>query len=217
MRLIILVALLFLPASVYAQPSRCSDPVSSLLQFDPYKPSHAAIVRNYGATVLAQAPLESLMKLDPYVPSQAALLRQLGGAIPVWPYAVYPGYPPTQWTPQSPHGAPCEPAHETAAAAAAAAATITTFDEALTVLEQRQRGAMATPNAGSSARNQGVGVEYDGRMWMNAGPAVRFSEAEFVRVGERGGSPIFRRVGGDDTVIYVRTTLGMVAPFRSAP
>jgi hypothetical protein len=85
MRLTILAALLVFPASLSAQPSPCAVSPSGVLQFDPYKPSDIAIVRNYGATMLAQLPLESLLKLDPYVPTQAALLRQLGGAIPVWP------------------------------------------------------------------------------------------------------------------------------------
>lgn len=51
---------------------------------DPYSPSDAQLLRNYGAALVAQTPLLELQKLDPYKPSDAALLRQIGGAIPVW-------------------------------------------------------------------------------------------------------------------------------------
>ena len=51
---------------------------------DPYNPSDAALLRNYGATLVAQTPLLELRKLDPYNPHHAALLRQLGGAMPLW-------------------------------------------------------------------------------------------------------------------------------------
>lgn len=66
---------------------------------DPYKPSDAALLRTYGATLVAQTPLLELRKLDPYVPSQVALLRQLGGAMPLWvwwylPFPPAPGFAP---------------------------------------------------------------------------------------------------------------------------
>jgi hypothetical protein len=51
---------------------------------DPYNPTDAALLRNYGSVLVGLTPLLELRKLDPYVPSQAALLRQLGGALPVW-------------------------------------------------------------------------------------------------------------------------------------
>jgi hypothetical protein len=68
---------------------------------DPYKPSDAALLRNYGATLVAQTPLLELRKLDPYIPSHAALLRQLGGAIPLWGALLWyaPAPPPTPLTP----------------------------------------------------------------------------------------------------------------------
>jgi hypothetical protein len=49
---------------------------------DPYNPRDALLLRQYGATLVAQTPLLELRKLDPYRPSHAALLRQIGGAIP---------------------------------------------------------------------------------------------------------------------------------------
>ena len=51
---------------------------------NPYKPSDAALLRDFGATLVAHTPLQELRRLDPYKPSEAALLRQLGGAFPLW-------------------------------------------------------------------------------------------------------------------------------------
>ncbi|HUE88263.1 MAG TPA: hypothetical protein VMO26_19480 [Vicinamibacterales bacterium] len=209
MRLTFILALLFFPASLAAQPSPCTESSRTLLPFDPYKPSDLAIVRNYGGAVLAQAPLESLLKLDPYVPTEAALLRQLGSAIPFWAYADYPFYRPAGRP--APHASPCEPVRETTAP------VLTALNDVLAVLE-RQAPAATGPTAATVAeRNRGVSIQHDGRMWISAGPAVRFSATAFVRIGERAGSPIFRRVGGEDTVIYIPTTAGMVAPFRAVP
>ncbi len=53
-------------------------------ELDPYKPTDAAMLRNYGSVLVGLTPLLELRKLDPYVPSEAALLRQLGGALPLW-------------------------------------------------------------------------------------------------------------------------------------
>ena len=61
---------------------------------DPYKPSDAALLRNYGAALVAQTPLLQLMELDPYKPSHADLLRQVGGAMPLWShFSWYPNTP----------------------------------------------------------------------------------------------------------------------------
>lgn len=69
---------------------------------DPYKPSDAAWLRTYGATLVAQTPLLELRRLDPYVPSQAALLRQLGGAMPWWVGWYLPFSPPPTFAPLTP-------------------------------------------------------------------------------------------------------------------
>ena len=65
---------------------------------DPYKPSDAALLRNYGAALVAQTPLLQLSELDPYKPSHAALLRQIGGAMPLWSHF--------SWYPTAPAPAP---------------------------------------------------------------------------------------------------------------
>jgi hypothetical protein len=234
MRVTIAAVLFLLPCSAFAQ-SWPSDavrhaavrrnpcaPIASALQFDPYKPSHTAIIRNYGATLLAQAPLSDLLALDPYVPSQAALLRQLGGAIPLWGFPMYPAYPaypvyqaypPPAPYPPARHGAPCgEPAR-------AQAPMLTTVNELLQVLEQRRDTTATTTKPSSTAapgRSRGISILHAGRVWISAGHAVRFSEAEFVDIAESTAAPVFRRRGGDDSLIYVPTTPGMVAPFRAA-
>jgi len=57
---------------------------------DPFNPSDAAFLRNYGPALVSQTPLLELRQLDPFNPSDAALLRQIGGAIPLWGLAWYP-------------------------------------------------------------------------------------------------------------------------------
>jgi hypothetical protein len=216
MRIPLTVVLLLFPVSSFAQSSPCVPVASSVLQFDPYKPSDTAIVRNYGAALMSQLPLGALLKLDPYVPSQAALLRQVGGAIPLWTYPAYPAYLIAPTPMVGAGGAPCDPV------SAPAAPVMTTLHQVWTALAQ-QRTATAAPSAIQSAssqtvaRNSGVTVEHAGRIWVSAGPAVRFSDAEFVRIGDRAGSAVFQRTGGDDTVIFIPSSPGMVAPFRAAP
>ena len=214
MRIAVTAVLLLVPAYSFAQASPCRQHIASVSQFDPYNPSDAAIMRNYGATVLAQAPLEELRKLDPYVPSQAALLRQMGGAIPLWTFAAYPAFVVAPSPSPGPQGAPCEPMSESPTP------VITTFHEVWAELERRGASSRATSAARTATAQtpaiiSGVTIEHAGRVWFSAGPAVRFTESEFMRVGERSGSPIFQRAGGEDTVVYVPTTPGMVAPFRA--
>ncbi len=212
MRTAIIAVFLLFPSCLFAQTSPCAPVTSSVLAYDPYKPSHAAIVRNYGAALLAQAPLSTLLALDPYVPSEAALLRQLGGAIPLWAYPAYPAlYPASLFVPHARQSAPCEPVRDTGEDAAA----ITTFNELLAALEERRVSAAATTGSASPGRNSGVSIQHAGRIWVSAGPAVPFSKADFVRAdGDGANSVVYRRASGRDPAIYVPTTAGMVAPFR---
>jgi hypothetical protein len=76
--------------------------------------------------------------------------------------------------------------------------------------------AAARTTGSPSDRNRGISIEYDGRVWVSAGPAVAFRESAFVRVGERAGTPIYRRAGSEDDVIYIQTLAGVVAPFSAA-
>jgi hypothetical protein len=207
MRLTISVVLLCFPAALSAQSTPCTPSASDVLHHDSYKPSDLAIIRNYGGTVLAQVPLGALLKLDPYVPTEAALLRHVGGAIPLWAFGTYPWYVP------APVSGPCEPVPE-ARVSASAPPTLATFNDVLQAVARPSSVTSGTPRA-TTERNRGISIQFNGRAWSSDGPAVPFSETAFEQVGVRNGAPIFRRAGGDDSVIYVRTTPGMVAPFRA--
>lgn len=210
--------LLFLTSSAYAQ-APCAPGIP---HYDPYNPSQAAIMREYGGTILAQAPVSTLLKLDPYVPSQGELLRQLGRGIPVWTaHAVYTGAPMPAADDCSP-SAP--PARDMAGAMAATPAPLTRFGDVLDVLAELRRSgvAVAAPTASPASagpgveRNSGVWIEYANRRWVSAGAAVVFSDADYVQVGESAGFAVYRRAGSkDDDLIFVQTSRGMVAPFRS--
>ncbi|MGE3843173.1 MAG: hypothetical protein AB7I50_16495 [Vicinamibacterales bacterium] len=84
---VIALALLGLsPAIGFAQGSTQGRPYG----LDPFNPTDAAFLRNYGTALVSQTPLLELRHLDPFNPSDAALLRQIGGAIPLWGLAWYP-------------------------------------------------------------------------------------------------------------------------------
>jgi hypothetical protein len=70
--------------------AQAPDPAQNPFNLDPFNPTDAAWLRNYGAALVAEIPLLELHKLDPYKPSNAALLRQIGGAIPLWGWLWYP-------------------------------------------------------------------------------------------------------------------------------
>jgi hypothetical protein len=93
MRLTLIAAIVIL----FASPSAFAQ--QHPYDLDPYKPSDAALLRNYGSVLVGLTPLLELRRLDPYVPSQAALLRQLGGALPLW----------VGWYPPVPVPAPAAP------------------------------------------------------------------------------------------------------------
>lgn len=61
-------------------------------------------------------------------------------------------------------------------------------------------------------------VEYQGQRWFGSGPAVDLDAAEFTRLGEYRGFPVYRR-GDDERTIYisVRAGAGMAAPFSVRP
>ena len=175
---------------------------------DPYNPSDAALLRDYGVTLVSQTPIAELRKLDPYKPSHAALLRQLGGGIPLWGWAWYASPGPAPLTPFPP----------------AASMTLPT----VRVLLERQRAGgdeasadAATPRRPSSMAtlrkpesNDGVWIQYGQQKWIGAGHPVPFEESAFQRIGEYGAFPVFRRVRGPDDEIYLQTRKGLMAPYR---
>ena len=202
------IGLLLLTTPALAQSQPCGTQVST---YDPYKPSDLAIVREYGGTVMSQAPLSTLLKLDPYVPSQGELLRQVGRGIPL--YAVY-GWPVSA----PPRAADdCAPAPQPSSTPPA---PLTSFAEVLAALQRAPAApaaAMVAPSASATEKRTGVWIHYGGRAWVSAGSAIPLRNAEFTRVGESAGFPVFRRSGAKDDLIFVATTTGMVAPFRATP
>ena len=172
---------------------------------DPFKPSDAEWLRRHGSLLVAQTPLVDLRRLDPYKPSDAALLRDLGGGMPLWGL----WYPPSAIPPPvlfSPPRAADEHSHITI------------------VVGQLPPGSVAAPSplplAGGIATalrpdtNDGMWISYDGRRWISAGPAVRFEESAFTRIGEHDGFPVFRRRDAGDDVIYLPTRQNLLAPYR---
>jgi hypothetical protein len=183
---------------------------------DPYNPSDAALLREYGVTLVAQTPRAELRKLDPYKPSHAALLRQLGGGIPLWGWAWYASPGPAPLTPFPPAGLMSSPA-------------TTVTDVFGRQVRARADGSRPAPDAlvpgpptsiatlRKPESNDGVWILYGQQKWISAGPPVPFEESEFQRVGEYGTFPVFRRTRANDEVIYVPTRKGLIAPYRLKP
>jgi hypothetical protein len=181
---------------------------------DPYNPSDAALLREYGVTLVAQTPLAELRKLDPYKPSHAALLRQLGGGIPLWGWAWYASPGPAPLTPFPTAGVMSQPA-----------------DTVRGYLQGRTRSEGSGPAPGAVVplpatnmatlrkpeSNDGVWIRYGQQKWISAGPPVPFEESAFQRIGEYGVFPVFRRTRAIEELIYVPTHKGLVMPYRLKP
>jgi hypothetical protein len=61
-----------------------------------------------------------------------------------------------------------------------------------------------------------VFIDFQGRRWFSAGPAVEFSADRFTQIGEYRGFPVYVRQGQPD-VIYIpllRGAPGLVAPYK---
>jgi hypothetical protein len=201
--------MLLFSTNAFAQALPCVAPT---LSYDPYKPSDAAIVRNYGGAVVTHLPLSMLLKLDPYVPSQAELLRQVGNGVPVW--GVYPWHPYAPSPAASASVADCAPP-PSAHVSEPAATPLTSFADVMNAVDSAPATrAVASTARTSQPRTRGVLVQYAGRAWISDGAAVPFQEGEFERVGESAGFPIYQRRGTKDSEIFVPTVRGMVAPFR---
>ena len=207
---IIMTLLAVVPASGQAQAS--SEYPYGL---DPYKPSDATLLRNYGDTLVAQTPLSELQKLDPYKPSHAALLRELGGAFPLWGLVWYP----------APIPASLMPFPATALTSQPAAVTIPEVRQPSSAADEETAATTAiTPPPPSSVTtlrrpetNDGVWIGFGQQKWISAGRPIPFASSEFVRVGQYADFPVFRRTGENEEVIYVPTRQGLVAPYRLKP
>jgi hypothetical protein len=205
-----IIAVLFGAVPIAAQTP---EPDEHPYGLDPYKPSDAALLRDYGVTLVAQTPLLELRKLDPYKPSHAALLRDIGGAIPLWGVLWYPGPVPASFTPFPMDTVTGRPAarKRIAAQPAMGAAEVTP-------------PAPATPPSATSIttlqrpeNNDGVWITFAQQKWISAGQTIPFEPSKFVRVGEYGAFPVFRRVGESEETIYVPIRDDLVAPYRLKP
>lgn len=203
MRALALVALAVLLAagSVSAQGQAAAHPY----QLDPYKPSEAALLRSYGATLVSQTPLSELKQLDPYKPSHAALLR-LGGALPVWfVWSEWPVMAPFPVTRPSGERRPMRPGPHA-------------HPRPDREIDEPGAATPPSPTAIATLRrpesNDGVWIDFDGRRWLADGRAVPFVEGRFTRVGERGGHPVYRETAGGSERIFIATADDLVAPFR---
>jgi hypothetical protein len=179
---------------------------------NPYNPFDAEILRNYGSVLVAQTPLSELRKLDPYDPTQAALLRSLGGGIPVWAPWYLPGPAPASVSPFT-----------NAAAAPSPNVIVLLVGELPVAAEPPSAPPITAPTAavpGGVATllqpegNDGVWIQYAGQRWIAGGAAVPLEPSAFVRIGEYGRFPVFRRAGDGEDVIYLPSRQDLVAPYR---
>jgi hypothetical protein len=211
----IAIAIVMTLVAIVPASGQSPAPVQHPYGLDPYKPSDAALLRDYGATLVTQTPLLELRKLDPYKPSDAALLRQLGGGIPVWSLAWYPPVP-ASLTP-----------FRTTALMPAPALTGTILLQGQLPTDAAERTAAPAdvvpppPSSIATLRrpesNDGAWISYAHQKWVSAGPAVRFEASEFVRVGQYGDFPVFERARGNEGLIYVPTREDLIAPYRVKP
>jgi hypothetical protein len=211
---IIVTLLTAVPASGQV-PAPAPPPASAQHPYglDPYDPSDAALLREYGVTLVAQTPLVELRKLDPYKPSHAALLRQLGGGIPLWGWAWYasPGPAPLTLFPEA--GVMFVPAARVKGLLKGHSRTRadrSSVDPAAVV--PQPASSMATLRRPES--NDGVWIRYAEKKWISVGKTVPFEDSEFVQVGQYGDFPVFKRTRANEEVIYVPTRKGKVMPYR---
>lgn len=200
-------------AGAIAASAQTPGPDEHPYGLDPYKPSDAALLRDYGDTLVAQTPLTELRKLDPYKPSQAALRRAIGGAIPLWGTVWYPYVAPLpqSLTPFPSRGLPSRggrrsqiahtPLSSGEEAGTTAAPETTTAPTSMTTLRPPEN-------------NDGVWVLFEGQKWISAGRPVAFERSEYVSAGEYENVPVFKRTGARDDQIFLLMGSGLVAPYR---
>jgi hypothetical protein len=62
--------------------------------------------------------------------------------------------------------------------------------------------------------NDGVWIMFGGEKWVSAGTAIPLVAADFLRVGEYAGFPVFARRDFTQEVIYLPSRAGLIAPYR---
>ena len=176
---------------------------------DSYKPSDAALLRNYGETLVAQTPLIEMRHLDPYKPSHAALLQQIGGGLPLWGVAWYPFA-----VPAPPQGGMTTLALFPSEDRRDEPWQQETAEDLCPCAEPAHAGPSSVATVRLPDSNDGVWIAYDGRRWVNSGRSVPMDEAAFERVGQHGEFPVYRRLGGTEDLIYLPARDGLLAPYR---
>jgi hypothetical protein len=220
-----LIVLILLAAAAAATPARGQEPepsrpVQELLTLDPNKPSDAALLRDFGDTLVAQVPLVDMRALDPYKPSDAALLRRVGAGLPIYlawyPYVVPPSGPVLQRTREAEastyarhhrHGGADRPPGAMPYPVAPGPNDCGCEPPAAT-----QSSSVSTVLRPES--NDGVWIEFDQKRWISAGKTVPHVEAEFVDAGRYNELTVYKRRGSSDDVIYIPTRDGSLAPYR---
>jgi hypothetical protein len=179
---------------------------------DPYKPTDAWWLRQYGSVLVAQTPILELRKLDPFKPSEAALLRDLGGAIPLWALWYPPAPMPVPLTPFAMAGDLLPTGGGTNIFIAVGQPSGDAPRSAAPVSAPAPPGGIVTALRPQS--NDGLWLSYAGRRWVSAGAAVPFDESVFMQTGQYNGFPVFTRRQSRDEVIYLPTRGNLVAPYR---
>jgi hypothetical protein len=62
--------------------------------------------------------------------------------------------------------------------------------------------------------NDGVWVRFGGERWVSDGVAIPFVAADFVRVGDYAGYPVYARRDLKEEKIYLPSRSGLVAPYK---
>jgi hypothetical protein len=176
---------------------------------DPFRPTDAALLRQYGSVLVAQTPLLELARLDPFRPTDAALLRDLGGGLPLWGW----------WYPPVPSfGGPTPFAGAPGMTGPVNLVVVTDGQARAGVANSASASTLPLPQKVVTVRrpptNDGAYISYGGMRWLSGGPAVPYDEAAFTEVGQYEGFPVFRRNDTYDEVIYLPVRQDLVAPFR---
>jgi hypothetical protein len=180
---------------------------------DPYKPTDAWWLRQYGSVLVAQTPILELRKLDPFKPSEAALLRDLGGAIPLWALWYPPAPMPVPLTPFAMGGdvLPGGGVTNILIAVGQPSGAAPTSAAPVSAISPSPGGIVTALRPQS---NDGLWLNYASRRWVSAGSAVPFDGSLFMQTGEYNGFPVYTRRQSGDEVIYLPTRGNLVAPYQ---
>jgi hypothetical protein len=104
------------------------------------------------------------------------------------------------------------PLDETAVPVATAGASEAVLPPSASLGSLRYRPGARVETAAKPSGINGSWIEFEGRMWVNAGRALDFVDGVFSEAGTYKGFPVYR-MHGDDTTLYVPVTPGKLAPY----